>query len=152
MVEGFLLGVIVTASLTAAGFFWRFYRQTRDKLFFAFALAFAIEGINRMAFLAIDKPSEGSPVIYMVKATASSAPITPAATICLRLQLMRQKRPRPGAQFRRSSPSHFFRVGMSRFLATMAPFSTEAACSLFPSDTADATSASLLEAAGLSSL
>ncbi|WP_129648264.1 DUF5985 family protein [Peristeroidobacter agariperforans] len=70
MVEGFLLGVIVTASLTAAGFFWRFYRQTRDKLFFAFALAFAIEGINRMAFLLVDKPSEGSPVIYMVRLVA----------------------------------------------------------------------------------
>ena len=70
MVEGFLLGVIVTASLTAAGFFWRFYRQTRDKLFFAFALAFAIEGINRMAFLVIDKPSEGSPIIYMVRLVA----------------------------------------------------------------------------------
>lgn len=70
MVEGFLLGVIVTASLTAAGFFWRFYRQTRDKLFLAFALAFAIEGINRMAFLAIDKPSEGSAVIYMVRLVA----------------------------------------------------------------------------------
>ncbi|MDY6945801.1 MAG: DUF5985 family protein [Pseudomonadota bacterium] len=67
MIEGFLLGVIVTASLTAAGFFWRFYRQTRDNLFFAFAAAFAIEGINRMAFLLVDKPSEGSPIIYLVR-------------------------------------------------------------------------------------
>ena len=70
MVEGFFLGVIVTASLTAAGFFWRFYRQTRDNLFLAFAAAFAIEGINRMAFLVIDKPSEGSPIIYMVRLVA----------------------------------------------------------------------------------
>jgi hypothetical protein len=70
MVEGFFLGVIVMASLTAAGFFWRFYRQTRDKLFFAFAAAFAIEGINRMAFLLVDKPSEGSPIIYMVRLVA----------------------------------------------------------------------------------
>lgn len=67
MLEGFLLGVIVTASLTAAGFFWRFYRQTSDSLFFAFAAAFAIEGINRTAFLMIDKPNEGSPIIYMVR-------------------------------------------------------------------------------------
>ncbi|MFC4307458.1 DUF5985 family protein [Steroidobacter flavus] len=70
MVEGFLLGVIVTASLTAAGFFWRFYRQTSDKLFLAFAAAFAIEGINRTAFLLVDKPSEGSPIIYMVRLVA----------------------------------------------------------------------------------
>lgn len=70
MIEGFLLGVIVTASLTAGGFFWRFYRQTRDKLFLAFAAAFAIEGINRMAFLLVDKPNEGSPIIYMVRLVA----------------------------------------------------------------------------------
>ncbi|HEY0942210.1 MAG TPA: DUF5985 family protein [Steroidobacter sp.] len=70
MIVGFLLGVIVTGSLTAAGFFWRFYRQTRDSLFLAFAAAFAIEGINRMAFLLIDKPSEGSPIIYLVRLVA----------------------------------------------------------------------------------
>lgn len=70
MVEGFLLGVIVTASLTAAGFFWRFWRQTRDGLFLAFAAAFLIEGINRMAFLLVDKPNEGSPAIYMVRLVA----------------------------------------------------------------------------------
>lgn len=70
MIEGFLLGVIVTASLTAAGFFWRFYRQTNDNLFLAFAAAFAIEGINRMAFFLVDKPSEGSPIIYMVRLVA----------------------------------------------------------------------------------
>jgi hypothetical protein len=70
MIEGFLLGVIVTASLTAGGFFWRFYRQTRDRLFLAFSGAFCIEGINRMAFLLIDKPSEGSPAIYMVRLVA----------------------------------------------------------------------------------
>lgn len=70
MIEGFLLGIIVTASLTAAGFFWRFYRQTRDKLFLAFAAAFAIEGFNRMAFLLVDKPNEGSPIIYLVRLVA----------------------------------------------------------------------------------
>jgi len=70
MIEGFLLGVIVTGSLTAAGFFWRFYRQTRDKLFLAFAAAFAIEGVNRTAFLLVDKPNEGSPIIYMVRLVA----------------------------------------------------------------------------------
>lgn len=70
MIEGFLLGVIVTASLTAAGFFWRFWRQTRDGLFLAFSAAFAIEGVNRMAFLLVDKPNEGSPAIYLVRLVA----------------------------------------------------------------------------------
>ena len=48
MLEGFLLGVIVTASLTAGAFFLRFWRQTRDTLFLAFAAAFFIEGVNRL--------------------------------------------------------------------------------------------------------
>jgi len=70
MIEGFLLGVIVTTSLTAAGFFWRFWRKTRDSLFFAFAAAFFIEGLNRIGILFTDKPSEGSPVIYVVRLVA----------------------------------------------------------------------------------
>ena len=51
MFEGFLLGVIVTASLAASAFFLKFWRQTHDKLFLGFSAAFAIEGINRLAFL-----------------------------------------------------------------------------------------------------
>lgn len=70
MLEGFLLGVIVTCSLVASGFFWKFYRQTRDPLFFAFAAAFLIEGANRVSFLLIDHPDEGSPAIYIVRLVA----------------------------------------------------------------------------------
>ena len=67
MFEGFLLGVIVTASLAASGFFLKFWRQTRDKLFLGFAAAFAIEGVNRVAFLFLDHPDEGNPLIYGVR-------------------------------------------------------------------------------------
>jgi len=67
MIDGFLLGVIVTASLTAAAFFLKFWKQTRDKLFLGFGAAFAIEGINRLAFLFLETPNEGHPVIYMVR-------------------------------------------------------------------------------------
>jgi hypothetical protein len=70
MIEGFLLGIIVTASIVAAGFFWRFYRQTRDMLFLAFAAAFFVEGMNRLSFLFIEVPNEGSPVIYVVRLIA----------------------------------------------------------------------------------
>lgn len=70
MLEGFLLGVIVTASLVAAAFFWKFWRQTRDTLFLAFAAAFLIEGINRTSFLFIDTPNEGRPAIYVVRLIA----------------------------------------------------------------------------------
>lgn len=70
MVEAFLLGVIVTSSLVAAAFFWKFWRQTRDTLFLAFAAAFLIEGINRLSFLFVDSPDEGRPAIYVVRLVA----------------------------------------------------------------------------------
>lgn len=67
MIEGFLLGVIVTASLAASAFFLKFWRQTHDKLFLGFSAAFAIEGINRAAFLFLEHPNEGNPLIYMIR-------------------------------------------------------------------------------------
>jgi hypothetical protein len=67
MVEGFLLGVIVTASLTASAFFLRFWRQTGDRLFLGFGAAFAIESLNRLAFLFLERPSEGDPLLYAVR-------------------------------------------------------------------------------------
>jgi hypothetical protein len=67
MIEGFLLGVIVTASLAASAFFYKFWKQTRDKLFLGFSAAFAIEGFNRVAFLFVVHPDEGNPIIYTVR-------------------------------------------------------------------------------------
>jgi hypothetical protein len=70
MIEGFLLGVVVTSSIIAAGFFYRFWRRTQDRLFLAFAAAFLIEGLNRLSFLFIESPNEGSPAIYLVRLLA----------------------------------------------------------------------------------
>ena len=70
MVEGFLLGVISTASLCAGVFFLRFWRRTRDVLFLAFSVSFFIEGVNRVAFLTLQRPSEGSPMIYLIRLLA----------------------------------------------------------------------------------
>ena len=67
MIEGFLLGIIVTASLVASAFFFKFWKQTRDKLFLGFSAAFAIEGVNRVAFLFVVHPDEGNPIIYVVR-------------------------------------------------------------------------------------
>jgi len=67
MIEGFLLGVIVTCSFVAAGFFARFWVATRDLLFLGFAAAFALEGLNRMAFLFLDRPNAGDEYIYVVR-------------------------------------------------------------------------------------
>ena len=70
MIEGFLLGVIVTASLTAGVYFLKFWRHTRDLLFLAFAAAFLIEGVNRTTFLFLENPNEGRPAIYVVRLIA----------------------------------------------------------------------------------
>jgi len=67
MIEGFLLGVIVTASLTSGLYFLKFWKRTGDQLFLAFAAAFLIEGLNRIGFLLVEHPNEGSPVIYTVR-------------------------------------------------------------------------------------
>ncbi|MGC3982788.1 MAG: DUF5985 family protein [Steroidobacteraceae bacterium] len=70
MIESFLLGIIVTASIIAGVFFLKFWRNTGDRLFLAFAIAFIIEGINRIGFLFVAKPNEGSPAIYIVRLIA----------------------------------------------------------------------------------
>jgi uncharacterized membrane protein HdeD (DUF308 family) len=70
MIEGFLLGVIATASFTAGIFFLRFWKKTRDRLFLAFAAFFFIEAINRIVLLCFERPSEGSPWIYLIRLLA----------------------------------------------------------------------------------
>jgi hypothetical protein len=70
MIEGFLLGIIVTASITAGAFFLKFWKQTRDSLFLAFAIAFIIEGLNRIGFLFVSSPNEAGPTIYVVRLVA----------------------------------------------------------------------------------
>ena len=67
LIEGFLLGVIVAASLTAGAFFIRFWRQTHDQLFLLFGAAFIIEGVNRFVFLFVEDPDEGHHAIFSVR-------------------------------------------------------------------------------------
>lgn len=68
MIEGFLLGVIVTASVVAGGYFLKFWRKTRDPLFLGFGAAFLVEGLNRMGFLFVEQPAIGdTPVIYSIR-------------------------------------------------------------------------------------
>lgn len=67
MIEGFLLGVISTASVTAGVFFLKFWRKTQDPFFLAFAASFIIEGLNRAAVLLTKHPNEASPWTYLVR-------------------------------------------------------------------------------------
>ena len=67
MTEGFLLGVVVTSSFVAGAFFLKFWRKTRDLLFLGFAVAFVIEGLNRLTFLFLSEPNEGAPFVYTIR-------------------------------------------------------------------------------------
>jgi hypothetical protein len=67
MIDGFLLGLIVMANVVAAAFFFKFWRQTGDRLFVAFAAAFLIEAVNRGSFLFIADPAAGNPVLYTIR-------------------------------------------------------------------------------------
>jgi hypothetical protein len=68
----FALGAVAMASLVAALFFARFYRDTRDPLFLYFAAAFGLEGVNRTLLAFSPSPNEGDPVLYLVRAFAYS--------------------------------------------------------------------------------
>jgi hypothetical protein len=70
MIQGFLIGVSVTASFPASLFFLKFWKQTRDPLFIAFAAAFLIEGINRIPRLFVEDPVETSPATYVIRGFA----------------------------------------------------------------------------------
>lgn len=66
-VESFLVGVIAMGSFTASVFFYKYYTRTRDSLFLAFATAFGIEAINRVATLGLSKAHEGNPWTYIIR-------------------------------------------------------------------------------------
>jgi uncharacterized membrane protein len=70
MIETFLTGVIATASFTAGLFFLRFWRDTRDPFFLAFAASFTVEGLSRVVVLFLFHPNEGSPWYYLVRLLA----------------------------------------------------------------------------------
>jgi uncharacterized membrane protein HdeD (DUF308 family) len=67
-VNQFLLGAIAALSIVAGIVFVRSWRQTRDRLFLFFGLAFLIEGLNRAALALTADPREGDPFFYLVRA------------------------------------------------------------------------------------
>jgi hypothetical protein len=68
----FVLGGIAMACLTAALFFARFYRDTRDPLFLYFSAAFAIEAASRTLLAFSPSPNEGAPELYLLRALGYS--------------------------------------------------------------------------------
>jgi Family of unknown function (DUF5985) len=66
----FLSGVVFAGSLTAALFFLRFWRQTGDRLFALFALAFAVFAASRLGLAALDESNEARPWVYLLRLAA----------------------------------------------------------------------------------
>jgi hypothetical protein len=69
--EYFLLGVIASLSLVAGFCFLKFWRKTRDPLFFAFALSFLIRSMNDASRGAMTHPNAGSLWSYVVGIASS---------------------------------------------------------------------------------
>lgn len=67
MLDGLLVGFIFCAALAISAFFLNFWRATRDQLFLAFALVFAIEGGTRLSVLILSLPNDRAPVITLVR-------------------------------------------------------------------------------------
>lgn len=67
VLDTFLLGFVCASSLVAAIYFLRFWRQTRDFLFLAFTLFFAIEGANEAYIASLPHPNLGSLAVTMIR-------------------------------------------------------------------------------------
>jgi hypothetical protein len=67
MLNAFLAGALVIAYATVAIFFLRFWRDTRDRLFLLFAVAFAVFGVERILLFTLNTPEETRPFIYLVR-------------------------------------------------------------------------------------
>ena len=63
-------GAITMGFAVAALFFLRFWRDTGDRFFAFFALAFAIFAANRLALTILDDESEARTIVYLARAAA----------------------------------------------------------------------------------
>ena len=69
MMNDFLLGAVVMGCFGAGLFFLRFWKQTRDRLFVIFAVAFWLMGINWL-FLAFTREDEVRTYLYIIRLLA----------------------------------------------------------------------------------
>jgi hypothetical protein len=70
MLYSFISGAIMLACLVAAGFFYRFYRRTSDRLFAWFAVSFLLLAFERCSLAVINAPETTSPLIYVPRLIA----------------------------------------------------------------------------------
>lgn len=62
-----LLGAIAMACFTVALFFIRFWKTTHDRFFLFFAIAFCIEGLDKILQGIIKHPDTQEPFFYLIR-------------------------------------------------------------------------------------
>lgn len=68
--DDFLLGGAFAAALAIAAFFLRYARDTGDRFFTLFALAFVALATNRLLLVLVDDEQEDSAAIFAIRAVA----------------------------------------------------------------------------------
>ena len=63
----FMLGGTAVACLAIALFFFRFWRQTADRLFATFAAAFLVFGVNRWILALTSEDADGRVYAYVLR-------------------------------------------------------------------------------------
>jgi hypothetical protein len=63
----FLAGAVTLAFIVAVVFFLRFWRRTRDRLFLAFSVAFALLALNQVLAFILNVYSEPQSFIYWLR-------------------------------------------------------------------------------------
>jgi hypothetical protein len=67
IIVDFLSGAVTLGFLVAATFFLRFWRRTRDRLFIAFAAAFALLALNQVLAAFLGAGDELTPYTYVLR-------------------------------------------------------------------------------------
>ncbi len=67
---GFIYGAVAMGSFIAALFFARFARESGDRLFRSFSLAFLLLGTERVVMIATSNMREVHPALYLLRCVA----------------------------------------------------------------------------------
>ncbi len=65
-----LTGIIIMGFATGGLFFFRFWRETRDRLFLLFGIAFVLLAIQQLLLIVLDADTESLPALFLIRLTA----------------------------------------------------------------------------------
>ncbi len=84
----FLSGAAAFGYFACGLFFLRFWRRTREQLFLAFSLAFALLGVGQTVIVLAQMPTEEKGALYLIRLLAF---------VLILVAIYRKNRPRPAA-------------------------------------------------------